>query len=112
MWLLASRLMVSRFDNDPRHAPIGYPQFAPGLQSVSSTLLPPERLEQCEIWKNVYADMLLRSELYLLRAEILQFDFVQQSGTTIMSVPRADVEKGECGVGESIHIYNTLMEES
>lgn len=40
------------------------------------TLLPPERLRQCEAWKLAYADFLFRSELYGLRAELLAVRFV------------------------------------
>jgi hypothetical protein len=72
------------------------------LQSVSATLLPPERLVQCDIWRNVYADLLLRSELYVLRAEVLQYDFVQPHETAVRDTFRRGEEEAESGIGTYI----------
>ena len=72
------------------------------MQSVSATLLPPERLAQCEIWKTVYADLLLRSELFILRAEVMQYDFAQQAVPTRDTSTGRDVGAVESGIGTLI----------
>jgi hypothetical protein len=41
------------------------------------SLLPPERRIQCEAWKLVYADFLLRIELLGPRVELLQYTFIE-----------------------------------
>lgn len=63
------------------------------------TLLSPEQLPLCEIWKFAYADYLLRMDLLGHRAAILQYSFVGPSTRQEASMGNIDLQPPRRGAG-------------